>query len=201
TYRIFSYDAYKVASMLAFGLVPFSLFGIWLSRRAMHRAKTAPAQFGGYSLARFSSIASVALMLIFATTLAVSVPEMLERGRARKAAATRAMMYAMHYEALQKYHREYGSYPEELIDLTRVNAESVHRSDYWENGFSYQPTGVIASRGSAISFNEYKLVSAGPDEKFGTADDITMVDGIVVDTPAGADVAIPSPASEKVRRQ
>ncbi|MGH9799668.1 MAG: hypothetical protein ACRD82_04825, partial [Blastocatellia bacterium] len=75
TYRIFSYDAYKVASMLAFGLVPFSLFGIWLSRRAMHRAKTAPVQFGGYSLARFSSAASVALMVIFASTLAVSVPE------------------------------------------------------------------------------------------------------------------------------
>lgn len=195
-YRIFAYDAYKQASMLAFGLVPLSLIGIWLGRKAMQRAKIAPAQFGGFSVARFSSVMSVALLVVFATVLALSVPEMLERGRAKKAAATRAMMYGLHFEALQKFHSEYGSYPEDFTDLTRVKAESVPRSDYWENVFSYQPKGVIASRGSAISFSEYKLVSAGPDEKFGTADDITMVDGIVVDTPAGGEATVPPTAPE-----
>lgn len=205
-YRIFAYDAYKQASMLAFGLVPLSLIGIWLGRKAMNRAKTAPAQFGGFSVARFSSVMSVALLVIFSTVLASSIPDMLERGRAKKAAATRAMMYALHYEALHKFHREYGSYPQELTDLTRVKAESVPHSDYWENGFSYQPVGVVASRGSAISFSEYKLVSAGPDEKFGTADDITMVDGIVVETPAGGEAAtapetLPEVKYEKLRRR
>lgn len=205
-YRIFAYDAYKQGSMLAFGLVPLSLIGVWLGRKAMRRAKTSPAQFGGFSVARFSSVMSVALLVIFSTLLVSSIPGMLERGRAKKAAATRAMMYALHYEALQKFHREYGSYPQELTDLTRVNAEAVPHSDYWENGFSYQPVGVVASRGSAISFNEYKLVSAGPDEKFGTADDITMVDGIVVDTPVGEDAAtapetVPEIKSVKSRRR
>ncbi|MFN0112583.1 MAG: hypothetical protein ACKVZH_27310 [Blastocatellia bacterium] len=199
-YRIFSYDGYRLASLLAYGLVPLSMIGIWLSRRAMQRAKSTPAQFGGFSLARISSVMSVALLVVFSAALVTSIPEMLERGRARKAAATRAVMYGLHYEALQKYYREYGNYPEDLSDLTRVNAESVDRSDYWENDFSYQPKGVVASRGSAYSFSEYKLVSAGPDGKFGSADDITMVDGIVVDTPANNEAVIPAPASEKSRR-
>lgn len=197
-YRIFSYDAYKYAAMLAYGLIPLSAFGIWLSRRAVKKATAAPAQFGGLPLARFSTVMSVALLAVFVAALTSSIPNMIERGRAKKAAATRAKMYALHYEALQKYHREYGSYPQELTDLTRINAESVSHNDYWENDFSYQPVGVIASRGSAISFSEYKLVSAGLDEKFGTADDITMIDGVVVDTPPNGETAAPASVSDAV---
>ena len=197
-YRIFSYDGYRLAAMLSYGLIPLSAIGIWLSRRAAQRASASPAQYGGLSVARFSSVLSVALFVIFATILTTSIPSMLERGRAKKAAATRAKMYALHYEALHRYHREYGSYPQELTDLTRVNAEAVPHNDYWDNDFSYQPVGVIASRGSAISFSDYKLVSAGPDEKFGTADDITMVDGIVVDTPPNGDATTPTTVSDPV---
>lgn len=204
-YRIFSYDAYRMAAMLSYGLIPLSAIGIWLSRRAAKRANAAPAQYGGLSLARVSSVLSVALFVVFATVLTSAIPSMLERGRAKKAAATRAKMYALHYEALHKYHREYGSYPQELTDLTRVNAESVPHNDYWDNDFSYQPVGVIASRGSAISFGDYKLISAGPDEKFGTADDITMVDGIVVDTPQNGETAtstvVTDPVPVKSRRR
>ncbi|MBS1790284.1 MAG: hypothetical protein JST85_21345 [Acidobacteria bacterium] len=197
-YRIFSYDAYRLAALLAYGLIPLSAFGIWLSRRAVKKASDVPAQYGGLSLARFSTVATTVLLVIFSSVLASYIPTMIERGRARKAAATRAKMYALHYEALQKYNREYGSYPQELTDLTRVNAEAVPHNDYWENDFSYQPVGVIASRGSAISFSEYKLVSAGPDEKFGTADDITMIDGIVVDTPPNSETATPTSVSESI---
>ncbi len=200
-HRIFSYDAYKFAAMLAYGLIPLSAFGIWLSRRAAKKASEAPAQYGGLSLARYSTVMSGILLVVFTTVFTSSIPGMIERGRAKKAAATRAKMYALHYEALQRYHHEYGSYPQELTDLTRVNAEAVPHNDYWENDFSYQPVGVIASRGSAISFSEYKLVSAGPDEKFGTADDITMVDGIVVDTPPNSETTTSVSESVPVKSQ
>lgn len=198
-YRIFSYDAYRLAFLLSAGLIPLSLLGGWLGRRAMRNAKADPARFGGYTLARGSAVCSAGLLLIFSAITITSIPGAIARSRAKRVAATSAIMYAMHYEALQKYHREYGSYPQELTDLSRVNAETVPHNDYWENNFSYLPVGVIASRGSAISFSDYKLVSAGPDGKFGTSDDITMIDGVIVDSQTNNDMPGTLPAPEKLR--
>lgn len=200
-YRIFSYDAYRIAFSLSVGLIPLSMVGAWLGYRAMKKAKNEPTHFGGFSLARASVALSVCLFLVFGTVTATSIPDAIAMGRAKRIAATEATMYAMHYEALQKYHREYGSYPQELIDLSRVNVEAVPHNDYWENSFSYLPVGVIASRGSAVSFSNYKLVSAGPDGKFGSADDITMIDGIIVDGQNNNEMPSTLPAPESLRPQ
>lgn len=180
-YKIFSYDAYRQVFFQAYVWIPLSVIGVWLGRRALQRAKAAPEQYGGLSLARVSTVASALLFVAFSAAAISHIPDALERGRLKKAAATRAAMYALHAEALEKYHNEYGSYPQELTDVSRVNVEAVPNTDYWENNFSYQPTGVIASRGSAISFSNYKLISAGPDGKFGTKDDISMEDGIILE--------------------
>jgi hypothetical protein len=102
--------------------------------------------------------------------------------RAKRAAATRALMYELHAQGLQRYHKEYGAYPGELVDLSRVNASGAPQSDYWERNFEYKPVAVIASKGSGISLSNYKLVSAGPDGMFGTEDDITMIDGVIVES-------------------
>lgn len=179
-YKIFSYDAYRQIFFQGYIWIPMALLGVWLGRRAVQRAKNDPAKFGGFKMARFATAASALLLMAFSVGVVSHIPEALERGRLKKAAATRAAMYALHAEALEKYHREYGSYPQELSDVSRVNAEALPNSDYWENNFTYQPTGVIASRGSAISFSNYKLISAGPDGKFGTEDDISMEDGIIL---------------------
>jgi len=199
-YRIFSFDAYRLAFPMSVILIPLSILGGWLGRRAMRKAKIDPANFGGGSLARASVALSACLVLIFGTVTVASVPDALARGRAKHIAATSAVMYAMHYEALQKYYREFGSYPQELTDLSRVNVQSTSPSDYWENGISYTPIGgVIASRGSAPSFSGYKLVSAGEDGKFGTADDITMIDGIIVESKSDNEALNPMLAPEKSR--
>jgi hypothetical protein len=179
-YRIFSYDAYRMAFFLSIGLIPLSFAGIWLARRAMRLVKNDPSRFGGASLAKTSFVLSAALFLTFSTVALTSIPAAIERGRARRLAATHARMYQLHRQALQKYYKEYGSYPQELSDLSRVSAESAPQVDYWERTFSYLPESVIASKGMAISFSNYKLVSAGADGKFGTEDDITMVDGVIV---------------------
>ncbi|HKX31162.1 MAG TPA: hypothetical protein VJ302_25965 [Blastocatellia bacterium] len=179
-YRIFSYDALRLAFTLSFGLIPLSVAGIWLARRALRLARTNPARFGGATLARFSLLLSVGLCVIFSAIALISIPDAIERGRAKHRAATSAAMYQLHALALQRYYKEYGSYPQELSDLSRVAAETVSQTDYWQHSFSYVPVGVIASKGSAISFSNYKLVSAGSDGKFGTADDLTMVDGVIV---------------------
>lgn len=198
-YRIFSFDAYRLAFPLSAGLIPLSLIGVGLGWRAMKRAKLDPVHFGGYSLARFSTVLSISLLAIFSLVSISSIPGALSRGQAKRIASTRAMMYSMHYQALQRYHREYGSYPQELTDLSRVNAETVPHSDYWENNFNYSPVGVIASRGSAVSFSDYKLVSSGPDGKFGTGDDITMVDGVIVESQTDSSLFGTLPELEKPR--
>ena len=180
-YRIFTYDAYKLAFMLSAGLIPLSLFGIWISRRARALASANPLEFGGLRTARVSTALCAGLLIIFSVVTATSIPGAIERSRQKHLAATRAMMYEIHLQALQKFHREYGSYPQELVDISRVNAEASPQEDYWENKFNYSPISVIASKGASISFSNYKLVSAGPDGKFGTPDDITMVDGVIVE--------------------
>jgi hypothetical protein len=180
-YRIFSYDAYRLAFILSFGLIPISIAGAWLARRAARLAKNDPMRFGGLPLAKISFAMSACLFVIFSTAMITSIPGAIERGRAKRLAATRAMMYELHQQALQKYYKEYGSYPQELSDLSLVSAESSPQTDYWQRSFSYLPVGVIASKGRAVSFSNYKLVSSGPDGKFGTDDDITMVDGVIID--------------------
>ncbi len=187
-YRIFAYDAYRSAFILSFGLIPLSFFAVWIARRASRLARSNPSQFGGLNLAKLSLALSAGLLVIFSTVAITSIPDVIERGRARRMAATRAMMYELHQQALQKYYKEYGSYPQDLTDLSRVNADSAPQTDYWQRSFIYLPVGVIASRGSAISFSNYKLVSPGPDGKPGTEDDITMVDGVIVNSQSEGDL-------------
>ncbi|MCG3160241.1 MAG: hypothetical protein JMDDDDMK_01310 [Acidobacteria bacterium] len=181
-YRIFTFDAYRLAFYFSAGAIPISLLGIWLGRRAVRLIKSDSAGFGGIRIARVSYALAACLLIVFSAVAIASIPRAIERGRARRAAATRALMYELHVQALQKYHKEYGAYPHELADLSRVNASGAPQSDYWEHNFDYRPIGVIASKGSAISLSNYTLVSAGPDGEFGTKDDITMVDGVIVDS-------------------
>jgi hypothetical protein len=181
-YRIFSYDAYRLAFIFSIGAIPISILGMWLARRAARLIRFDSSLFGGMKIARASFAFSTSLLVIFGAVTISTIPGALERGRAKREAATRALMYELHAQALQKYYREYGTYPQELADLSRVNADSAPQADYWKQNFAYQPVGVIASRGSAISLSNYKLVSAGRDGKFGTKDDITMVDGLIVDS-------------------
>jgi hypothetical protein len=196
-YRIFSYDAYRLAFLMSFGLIPLSVGGMWLARRAARMAKYDAAHFGGLSMAKVSLVMSTGLFVIFSAVMVTSIPGAIERGRAKRLAATRAMMYELHQQALQKYYEEYGSYPQDLSDLSRVNAESAPQSDYWRQNFIYLPVSVIASKGSAISFSNYKLVSAGPDGKIGTEDDITMVDGVIFEGHPESDLPATLLAPEK----
>lgn len=188
-YRIFSYDAYKAAVTLSFGLIPVLLFGMWMARRAGRLAAVDPARFGGVRLARVSFALTACLFVAFSAIVVSWIPEALANGRAKRMAATYAKMYEQ-AESLRKYYQEYGAYPQELDDLSRINADTTPQSDYWENGLAYVPVpaDVIASRGAAIIFSGYKLVSAGPDGKLGTADDITMVDGVIVDSKPDPDL-------------
>jgi len=190
-YRIFAYDAYILAKDYSIGAIPLSLAGIWLARRASHLIKADPASFGGLRVARASYYLSIGLLIVFSVVSLSSIPGVIATRRAKRMAATRALMYELHAQGLQMYYKEYGAYPGELTDLSRVNASGTPQSDYWEHNFEYKPVGVIASKGSAISLSDYKLVSAGPDGRFGTKDDIVMIDGVIVESNDDPDAAEP----------
>ena len=191
-YRIFTFDAYRLAAVFSIGAIPLSLAGIWLARRALRLIKSDSASFAGVKMARASYGLSIVLLIVFSAASVSSIPRVISRREARRAAATRALMYGLHAQGLQRYYKEYGAYPGELTDLSRVNASGTPQSDYWEHNFEYKPVGVVASKGSAISLSDYKLVSAGPDGIFGTKDDITMIDGVIVETQPEPDAAEPN---------
>ena len=88
-------------------------------------------------------------------------------------------MYELHSRGLQRYYKEYGITRVNWIMniLQGVNAEEAPQSDYWGHNFEYKSIVVIASKGSGPHLSDYKLISSGPDGKFGTEDDITMING------------------------
>jgi hypothetical protein len=190
-YRIFAFDAYRLAFDFSIVAIPLSLAGIWLARRALRLIKSDSASFGGVRVARASYCLSIGLLVVFSAVSVSSIPRWIATRRAKRIAATRALMYELHARGLQRYYKEYGAYPGELTDLSRVSASGNPQSDYWERNFEYKPVGVIASKGSAISLSDYKLVSAGPDGRFGTEDDITMIDGVIVESQNDPDAAEP----------
>jgi hypothetical protein len=191
-YRIFAFDAYRRAITFSIVAVPLSLAGIWLARRALRLIKSDSASFGGIKVARASYCLSIGLLVVFSAVSVSSIPRGIARRRAKKVAATRALMYELHSRGLQRYYKEYSNYPGELADLSRVNASGTPQSDYWEQNFDYKPVGFIASKGAGWYLTDYKLVSAGPDGKFGTKDDITMIDGVIVESQSEPDAAEPN---------
>jgi hypothetical protein len=86
----------------------------------------------------------------------------------------------MHNEALTRYYAEFGTYPQELSDLRDFVPEVIPVTDYWGTPISYSPTALIASKKSTPGYSTYQLMSAGPDAVMGTADDIQMIDGVIV---------------------
>jgi hypothetical protein len=190
-YRIFTFDAYLRAITFSIVAVPLSLGGIWLARRALRLIKFDSASFGGVKIARASYCLSIGLLVVFSAVSVSSIPRWFANRRAKRIAATRALMYELHSRGLQRYYKEYGKYPGELDNehLSRVNAEEAPLADYWGHNFEYRPVAVIASKGSGINLSDYKLISPGPDGALGTEDDITMINGVIVDSQNDPDAA------------
>ena len=199
SYRIVGFDAYRLAFYLSAGIIPLLLVGLWLARRAMRLVKSDAQRFGGFRIAQASMAMSLVLLFGIGSAAISSIPDAIERGRERRLAATRAVMYELHEEALKRYYREYGTYPQELQDLGRVTREPVAQQDYWERNLTYSPVSVIASKSGARGFSNYRLVSAGPDGEMGTDDDITMIDGVIVSNKTDLDLPTGWSTSEKPR--
>lgn len=193
-YRIFAFDAYRRANTFSIMAIPLSFVGIWLARRALRLIKSDSASFGGVRVARASYGLSIGLLVVFSAVSVSSIPRWFATRSAKHIAATQALMYELHARGLQRYYKEYGGYPGELDTehLSRINAEEAPQSDYWGHNFEYKSVVVVAAKGFAAPPSDYTLVSAGPDGRFGTEDDITMINGVIVESQIAPDAAEPN---------
>jgi hypothetical protein len=179
-YRIFTWDAYRNSFNASFVIVPLALLAMRMAWRAWRNAKLAPTEFGGLRMARVSFALSTVLAVTFAVAGLSQIPNVLQRGRDRHLAATRAAMY------------------EHASESAELKESQLPAGDYWENEFKYEPFGTVASSRTDVSgFSSFTLRSAGPDGVLGNWDDIVMVDGVIVDRPAEADLPPSLLAPEK----
>lgn len=186
-YRIFAWDMYRKAFFTSAAVIPLSLLAARSAWRALRLAKEQPSEFGGLRTSQVSLALSLLLFVTFSAAGLQGIPEAIERGRTRHAAATRALMYE-HAQALQQYYYEYGTFPHEGADLARLGTNAAPQADYWEQQFKYAPFGTVASARGVSAFSSFTLTSAGPDGEFGTSDDILMIDGVVVDKPSESEL-------------
>jgi hypothetical protein len=198
-YRIFSFDAYRLAFYLSAVTLPLSILAIWLSQRARRLIRNSPAQFGGIRLATASLALSLLLTIAFSTALITSIPRAIERGREKHAAATRASLLQLG-RILRNYNDEFGRYPDNLEELQTFTKESLPQMDYWEKQLIYAPGALVASRETASGFSDYRMISAGPDGIIGTPDDIVMQDGVIVSAATENDLPSILPISEKSQK-
>lgn len=184
-YRIFTWDAYRLAFYLSAVVIPLGLLSAWLARRARRLIQHQPALFGGLKLANAAFVLAMLMTVSFSAITISSIPRAIENGRAKHAAATRATMYQIG-RLLHEYNETFGRYPDDLAELQAFSQEQIPQLDYWEKQIVYSPAAFVASRDSAPGFSDYRLISAGPDGVTGTADDIVLQDGVIVSS-AGED--------------
>ncbi len=199
-YRIFSFDAYRLAFYLSAVTLPLSLCAVWLSQRARRLIRARPAQFGGLRLANASLALSVSLTVAFSAAVITSIPRALERSREKHAAATRASMLQIG-RVLRNYNDQFGRYPENLEELQAFTREPLPQLDYWEKPLLYAPGALVASRETASGFSDYRMISAGPDGIIGTPDDLVMQDGMIVSVAAESELPSILPISDKPQKQ
>jgi hypothetical protein len=178
---------------------------IMLSRRALRLAKGDPTLYGGYKTAA----ASLAVTLLAGTALAsyaiIRIPDYLERRKLKEVAAKQAIM--LHIAVLlEQYRAQKGSYPRDLEEIKAGMGDWTLPADFWTRAVKYRAyTEQVAStsfrRGVdapiGVVSNDFELTLAGPDEEFGTEDDIFMRDGIFYPNP---DPPKPLPAKEPALR-
>ena len=204
-------------------VVPAAIVALWSGRILIRRIKNSSTRFGGLRLARAGFVVSVAVTVLIATLIGITLPVRLERRQWASEAAINARGYAL-ARALLEYRDLKGTVPtqEDLVkelstlpDPDGSIAEALSNLD----STGYQASTLLAAasskskslvpRGGAIrnaatggdsvtdrgvSFTSYKLRLSGADKILNTDDDVIVEDGLI--RPASE---LSSPSSAKTR--
>ncbi|MCS7081051.1 MAG: hypothetical protein NZ585_13505 [Chloracidobacterium sp.] len=170
-------------------LLPLAGLGAYAGWTAYRRAQREPAQFGGLRLARVAVILS-----------GLTLPGLLLFGAYRAHAwyvgrqeSARAISRARMLElalAIQAYRRQRHALPSPQLDeLRTAGLLSGPVNDKWGKALRYQPTGELAAANPSATpvLTQYRIVSAGEDGEFGTADDLILQDGVFIPPPRATD--------------
>ena len=193
------------------------------------RMRRAPASFVGHAQARAGLAATLAVSLLLPALIGVTVPERLRRLELARRSAENALLYETDL-ALARYRKRFGTYPAALSDLRRLEDPdgSINRLLATVAPGEYKPETDLASltpargksrgrrrvsavRASAsaaavdapdagLVLTNYALALPGRDRLLGTADDLYIRDGRILDAaPAAASGAViaasPTPAA------
>jgi hypothetical protein len=207
--------------------LPAGLLLSWLCLRLRARMRREPARFVGHAHARAGLALTFAVALLLPLLVGVTVPERLRMRELARRAAENAVLYETDL-ALARYRKRFGSYPAALTDLRRLEdpdgavarllaviapgeykPETDLASLTTSRGKSRGRRRVSAVRASAvdapdagIALTNYALALPGRDQVLGTADDLYIRDGRILDAApaAGATAAIaasPTPAARR----
>jgi hypothetical protein len=205
------------------GGLALSALCLWLHAR-MRRE---PARFVGHAHARAGLALTFAVSLLLPALVGVTVPERLHMRELARRSAENALLYETDL-ALTRYRKRFGSYPAALTDLRRLEDPdgSIARLLAVVAPGEYKPETDVASlttargksrgrrRVSAVRassavdspdaglvLTNYALALPGRDLVLGTADDLYIRDGRILDaapTPAASAGAViaasPTPA-------
>lgn len=175
-------------------LLIFNVIAVYVAWKAIKQHKADHNRYGGYKTAVTALATSCAILLGVSIYVGVGIPKYLRTRVEKQKAATRAQMYGMAV-ALLEYKKKHGTYPRSLNEIQADQDNPIAFTDYWENKLEYQATTELAADSKSegipttVTFNRYQLVSAGPDGKLGTFDDLILRDDrLVVPTPADLDM-------------
>jgi len=193
-------------------LLPLSLAVFWACSVLRRRVQREPHRFlwrrfalVGHATAGLVFVANLAFTALF-------IPELIEQRRLAREAAVQSMLYGTH-RMLLEYKARYGTYPASLDDLRRLpdpqgtNAKLLAQLEM----ANYVPSSVQAARMErqrpvrrarlrqvavradtdaapvdgleTVSFTDYELLWPGPDGIYGTEDDRSIKNGVIVAEP------------------
>jgi hypothetical protein len=120
------------------------------------------------------------MLFAHAASFVARIPQILENRQVKRVAATRVGMYQL-ARAIEAYRQQYGTYPRRLIDLQEMDPTIKPALDAWGHEFVYEAsTSEVAGVTNPVPFQNYQLVSKGPDGVAGTSDDLVMQDDLLL---------------------
>jgi hypothetical protein len=203
----------RAAEAAAWGLkwsaLPASFVLAFVCAGLRARMRRAPARFAGHRLTRAGLAAAVAVALALSSLVGVTIPERLRMRELARRAAGNALLYSTDL-ALARYRRRFGTYPSTLEDLRRLEDPdgSIARLLAAVGAGEYKPETDLASLssvsarqgarrrrgraaaddmpGDVLVLTNYELALPGGDGVLGTADDLRLRDGLILDEPPAA---------------
>jgi len=201
--------------------LPLSLVALWAGRRVCARVAAEPSRFTGLRVARSGFAMSAMVAVGIAVLIGVTVPARLRQRETAARAAENAIAYEVSgvLLAYETRFESVPVKAKDLYKLPDPDGSVARTVALLESGV-YEPEAAIAAlpkattktrgrRASAVktqpvslrdnlanvpeglSFTNYQLVLPGVDKKLGTADDITLRDGVIM--PNAIPAGVPNP--------